>query len=188
MKKDNKTMLSSFEQFTSKNAKILWGVLAVILIALPFVVKNQYFLTVVAKIGCYAILGLGLNILTGYTGLVSLGHAGFVAIGAYTASLLAVTLGWSFFPAMLAGMLLAARDIYGGITWIRENKDEADIAKLAEKAKKNFAGTEIQGKTLGVIGLGAIGVWISMVLDWVLRASCFIARFRSRKWLHGSMV
>mgnify|MGYP000625475651 CR=1 FL=1 len=108
MKKDNKTMLSSFEQFTSKNAKILWGVLAVILIALPFVVKNQYFLTVVAKIGCYAILGLGLNILTGYTGLVSLGHAGFVAIGAYTASLLAVTLGWSFFPAMLAGMLLAA--------------------------------------------------------------------------------
>ena len=99
-------MLSSFEQFTSKNAKILWGVLAVILIALPFVVKNQYFLTVVAKIGCYAILGLGLNILTGYTGLVSLGHAGFVAIGAYTASLLAVTLGWSFFPAMLAGMLL----------------------------------------------------------------------------------
>ena len=101
-------MLSSFEQFTSKNAKILWGVLAVILIALPFVVKNQYFLTVVAKIGCYAILGLGLNILTGYTGLVSLGHAGFVAIGAYTASLLAVTLGWSFFPAMLAGMLLAA--------------------------------------------------------------------------------
>ena len=42
---------------------------------------------------------------------------------------------------------------------------------------------------LGVIfGLGAIGVWISMVLDWVLRASCFIARFRSRKWLHGSMV
>lgn len=40
--------------------------------------------------------------------LVSLGHAGFVAIGAYTASLLAVTLGWSFFPAMLAGMLVAA--------------------------------------------------------------------------------
>lgn len=53
------------------------------------------------------------------------------------------------------------RDIYGGITWIRENKDEADIAKLAEKAKKNFAGTEIQGKTLGVIGLGAIGALVA---------------------------
>ena len=58
MKKDNSTLLSSFEQFTAKNAKILWGVLAVLLIALPFVVKNQYFLTVVAKIGCYAILAL----------------------------------------------------------------------------------------------------------------------------------
>ena len=67
MKKDNSTLLSSFEQFTAKNAKILWGVLAVLLIALPFVAKNQYFLTVVAKIGCYAILGLGLNILTGCT-------------------------------------------------------------------------------------------------------------------------
>ena len=108
MKKDNKTMLSSFEQFTSKNAKILWGVLAVILIALPFVVKNQYFLTVVAKIGCYAILGLGLNILTGYTGLVSLGHAGFVAIGAYTASLLAVTLGLVLLPGY-AGRYAAGR-------------------------------------------------------------------------------
>lgn len=108
MKKGNKSRLSSFEEFTSKNANILWGALAIVLVALPFVVRNQYFLTVVAKIGCYAILGLGLNILTGYTGLVSLGHAGFVAIGAYTASLLAVTLGWSFFPSMLAGMLVAA--------------------------------------------------------------------------------
>ncbi len=62
---------------------------------------------------------------------------------------------------VLAGMLMAARDIYGGITWVRENKDEADIAKLAEKAKKNFAGTEIQGKTLGVIGLGAIGALVA---------------------------
>lgn len=62
---------------------------------------------------------------------------------------------------VLAGMLLAARDIYGGITWIRENKGEADIAKMAEKAKKNFAGTEIQGKTLGVIGLGAIGALVA---------------------------
>ena len=56
----------------------------------------------------YIILGLGLNLLTGYTGLVSLGHAGFVAIGAYTASLLSVKAGCPFFPSMLAGMLAAA--------------------------------------------------------------------------------
>lgn len=59
---------------------------------------------------------------------------------------------------VFAGMLLASRDIIGGIEWVKENKDEEDIAKMAEKAKKAFAGTEIAGKKLGVIGLGAIGV------------------------------
>ena len=58
---------------------------------------------------------------------------------------------------VLAAMLLASRDIVGGIDWVKANKDDPAIAKSAEKAKKAFAGTEIQGKTLGVIGLGAIG-------------------------------
>lgn len=56
-----------------------------------------------------------------------------------------------------AGLLLSARDILGGIAWCREHAEEPDIAKLAEKAKKGFAGREIRGKKLGVIGLGAIG-------------------------------
>ena len=54
---------------------------------------------------------------------------------------------------VIAGMLLASRDITGGIEWVKANKDEADIAKLSEKQKKNFAGCEISGKKLGVIGL-----------------------------------
>lgn len=62
---------------------------------------------------------------------------------------------------VIAGMLLASRDITGGIEWVKANKDEADIAKLAEKQKKNFAGCEISGKKLGVIGLGAIGVLVA---------------------------
>lgn len=62
---------------------------------------------------------------------------------------------------VIAGMLLASRDITGGIEWVKENKDEPDIAKLAEKQKKNFAGCEIAGKKLGVIGLGAIGVQVA---------------------------
>ncbi|MCC8028989.1 MAG: phosphoglycerate dehydrogenase [Lachnospiraceae bacterium] len=59
---------------------------------------------------------------------------------------------------VIAGMLLACRDIAGGISWVKENKDDPGIAKATEKAKKAFAGTELMGKTLGVIGLGAIGV------------------------------
>ena len=62
---------------------------------------------------------------------------------------------------VLAGLLLASRDIYGGIRWVNENANDPNISKTAEKAKKNFAGHEIAGKTLGVIGLGAIGVKVA---------------------------
>ena len=62
---------------------------------------------------------------------------------------------------VLAGMLYASRDIVGGIDWCVANKDDTNIAKTAEKEKKHFAGTEISGKKLGVIGLGAIGVLVA---------------------------
>ena len=62
---------------------------------------------------------------------------------------------------VLAGMLLAARDIIGGINWVQEHEEDGDIAKVTEKKKKAFAGTELQGKKLGVIGLGAIGVLVA---------------------------
>ena len=58
---------------------------------------------------------------------------------------------------VIAGMLLASRDIVGGIDWVKANAADPAIGKSAEKAKKAFAGTEIAGKKLGVIGLGAIG-------------------------------
>ena len=62
---------------------------------------------------------------------------------------------------VFAGMLLACRDITGGIDWVKANKDDENIAKTAEKEKKNFAGTEIMGKKLGIIGLGAIGIRVA---------------------------
>ena len=64
---------------------------------------------------------------------------------------------------VIAGMLLASRDVVGGINWVKDNKDDANIAKTAEKEKKNFAGTELMGKKLGIIGLGAIGVKVANV-------------------------
>lgn len=57
----------------------------------------------------------------------------------------------------IAGMLLAARDVVGGINWVQTVKDDENVAKLVEKGKSKFAGTEIKGKKLGIIGLGAIG-------------------------------
>lgn len=64
---------------------------------------------------------------------------------------------------VIAAMLLASRDIVGGIDWVEKNASDLAIAKAAEKAKKAFAGTEIMGKKLGVVGLGAIGQKIANV-------------------------
>lgn len=62
---------------------------------------------------------------------------------------------------VIAGMLLASRDIIGGVEWVKENKAEETIAKMVEKEKSKFAGCELLGKKLGVIGLGAIGAKIA---------------------------
>ena len=57
----------------------------------------------------------------------------------------------------LCGMLLGCRDVVGGINWVQTIKDDPDIAKKVEKGKSQFAGHEIIGRSLGVIGLGSIG-------------------------------
>ena len=62
---------------------------------------------------------------------------------------------------VFAGMLLAARDIVEGIDWVRENSADENLASNVEKQKKQYAGTELAGKKLGVIGLGAIGVRVA---------------------------
>lgn len=62
---------------------------------------------------------------------------------------------------VIAGLMLASRDIVGGINWVQNVKDDPTVAKLVEKGKGKFAGKEILGKKLGVIGLGAIGVLVA---------------------------
>ncbi len=62
---------------------------------------------------------------------------------------------------VIGALMLASRDILGGINWVKANKDDENIAKATEKSKKAFAGGEIKGKKLGVIGLGAIGAEIA---------------------------
>lgn len=62
---------------------------------------------------------------------------------------------------VLAGMLLASRDIIGGLYWVRSERQNEELETLAEKQKKKFAGHEIMGKKLGVIGLGAIGILVA---------------------------
>ena len=62
---------------------------------------------------------------------------------------------------VLCGLFLASRDVVGGHEWVEQNKNDENIGKTAEKAKSQFAGHEILGKTIAVIGLGAIGVMVA---------------------------
>ena len=62
---------------------------------------------------------------------------------------------------VFAGMLLAARDLVGGINWVSSQTGNENVAKETEKIKKQFAGSELYGKKLGIIGLGAIGVRVA---------------------------
>ena len=66
---------------------------------------------------------------------------------------------------VLCGMLLAARDVMGGAQWCRDNADDPNIGKAAEKAKKACAGNEITDHTLGVISLGAIGAKVAQAAE-----------------------
>jgi len=62
---------------------------------------------------------------------------------------------------VIAGMLLSIRDIHGGLNWVKNNSGDPEIAKTVEKAKAQFGGTEILGKSIGIVGLGAIGILVA---------------------------
>ena len=64
---------------------------------------------------------------------------------------------------VIAGMLLASRDLMGGYNWVKENASDENIGKAVEKQKSKYAGCEIKGKKLGVIGLGAIGAKVANI-------------------------
>ena len=68
---------------------------------------------------------------------------------------------------VVAALMMASRDIVGGIEWVKDNADDPDIAAKVEKAKKAFAGNEILGKSIGVIGLGAIGVQVANICAYL---------------------
>ena len=116
------------EYFRTKN-KLLYPFLLAVILLLPFVLNNDYFLRVATVAGIYIILTLSLNLVTGFTGQFCLGWAAFYGIGAYTSALLAIKLNWSFWLGLPLGGALAAlfgillgiptmrlRDIYLAVT------------------------------------------------------------------------
>ena len=99
-------VITQIESIIYRFQYILLGIFVLGLIIFPFIGFNQYVVRIVIMIGVYTMLALGLNILTGCTGLVSLGHAGFFAIGAYTTALLMIRLHVNFFLAIIVGVFV----------------------------------------------------------------------------------
>ena len=100
-------MRNGISKYIESKEIILYTLGLIILLIIPYSGINSYIIRVMIMIGIYAILALGLNIITGYTGLLSLGNAGFYAIGAYTSALLATRFGFPFITAMLSGAAMA---------------------------------------------------------------------------------
>lgn len=92
----------------SRTSAIGLGIVTAFLLALPFVLPNNFYLDLVIRMAINAIIVLGLNLLIGFAGQISLGHAGFLGIGAYASAVLPTHLGWHPLLAMAAGAAATA--------------------------------------------------------------------------------
>ena len=117
------------------------GVVLILLLALPFLITNQYYLDVVIRIGINACVVIALNLMVGYAGQISLGHAGFFGLGAYFSAVMTTRYGWSPALAILVGSAMT-----GLLAFV--------IAKPILKLKSNYL-------AMATLGLGII---ISIVL------------------------
>lgn len=119
------------KRFYAKYRLPLFAVLAVLLVAFPFIITNSYFLHVAIMIGVYIMLSLSLNLVTGYAGQLCLGHAAFYGIGAYVGALLMLNLNVNFFLALIASALVTG--LFGlvlGLPTLRLKGDYLAIVTL----------------------------------------------------------
>ncbi|MCG8480019.1 MAG: branched-chain amino acid ABC transporter permease, partial [Spirochaetales bacterium] len=94
-------------EFVARHKRSVTGLLIALVIALPFLLGNAYYVRVATIVGIYIILASSLNIIIGFTGMFSLGHAAFYGIGAYTSAILTTMAGWPFWAALPAAGLVA---------------------------------------------------------------------------------
>ena len=101
-------VLRCIRDFYWKHDKKVHILLLVLLVSVYFFGTSQYLYRLLIMIGLYTILALSLNVILGWTGMLSMGHAAFYSIGAYASAILATKLGWGFFPTALAGIAVSA--------------------------------------------------------------------------------
>ncbi len=147
------TYLKDEEIFQSLFVKWWLGLFFVFLLVFPFV-ANAYLLYVANMIGFAVIAAVGLNILTGFTGQISLGHAAFAGVGGYTYAILVTKLGFSFWVAIpCAGAMAALAGLIIGIPSLRVKGLYLCIATLAAQFIFEFIFIHWESLTQGVRGI-----------------------------------
>jgi branched-chain amino acid transport system permease protein len=139
---------------------------------------NDYNLRILISIGIYIIMALGLNLITGVTGQLSLGHAAFMSIGAYASALVSMQTGLPFGLALLSGALAAG--IFGiilGFPTLRLSGDYLAVATLGfgEIVRVVLVNMEITG---GALGLSPIPTKTNVWLTWILVMVVVLAMYR----------
>lgn len=147
-------------------------------------VINSYYYGILVTAGINIILVLGLNLVTGFTGQLHLGHAAFMAIGAYTAGILATAYKWAFYPALLAGGLTAAlAGLLVGLPTLRLRGDYLAIATLGfgEIVRITLLNLDITGGPFGLRGIPRVTnlpvVIIAVLVTFVFMRSLVRSRF-----------
>ena len=178
------TYIKDEEIFQSLFVKWCLGLFFAFLLIFPFV-ANAYLLYVANMIGFAVIAAVGLNILTGFTGQISLGHAAFAGVGGYTSAILVTQLGFSFWLALpCAGIMAAIAGLIIGIPSLRVKGLYLCIATLAAQFIFEFIFVHWESLTHGIRGINvpppSIGSFlintekpIASFFGWIL----FIPRF-----------
>lgn len=143
---------------------------------------SGYVVSILIFAGIWAVLALSLNILTGYAGQVSLGHAAFFGIGAYTSALLTVRYGWPFLPAFLAAMVVTG--LVGGFLGLPSLRVRHDFLVLATMGI-NFVVVAVF-KYVGFFGgsLGIIGIQKPVLLGMRIQGNAYLLMV----WLYVALA
>jgi len=161
MKKNNlidmfNTLLDKISSNKMLKLSITAG-LVLLLLALPKIGFSSFIIRVLTMIGLYCILGLGLNLITGYTGQVSIGHAGFCAIGGYTSALLNVHFGMSFILSVICAMIVTGFcGFLLGVPTLRLSGTYLTIATLGFGEIVRMVALNWEGLTGGPLGVSGI--------------------------------
>lgn len=188
--------ITQIRNFINNHKKMVYIILTLLILVIPYISPSQYILRIIIMIGVYTILALALGLVTGYTGQVSLGHAAFYAIGAYTSAILTTRYGISFFvSAPIAALTAGLGGLLLGLPTLRLSGTYLAIATLGfcEVVRMVLLNWEVV--TNGPLGISKIprpsvfghqltlannGLYYLMVILVVLTTATMIAIIRSK--------